>query len=525
MARAATETQRAGLTGLEFGLAIPGTVGGARVGQRRRARGGRGGRARIGPRPRRGRHGDRRWPPRTSVWPIATAGSSTPDPDPTPPRRATSWWRRRSAWRRPTRTRSRPRLDDIRRWRQAHQPLGLPSAGSVFRNPDGRLGRPPDRRGRAQGPAHRRRGRVARSTPTSSSTTRRGPPPTSAVSPSASARRSSPATASTSASRSSSSATGRPRRRRHDVGAGAPSSSCSAGRRPSTTSRSCRGRRSPRPSPRPATTSTRCSSTSTAPGGGCRPTIDVATARRRPMTIRSRSARRGPVRAGAALDGLAAAQPAPVVFIALHGPFGEDGTVQAMLEAAGLAYTGSGVAASALGMDKALFKRITRGIGLPVAEWREVRAARWSAARDGDPRRARGVRRRPRRSPADDQAVGARQLGRDDARAHGRRARRRARPRVPLRRRGAGRGLRRGRARPRGLDHRQRPRPARGVRPRRGRLRPRVLRLRRQVHAGPVARPRPGPRCRRRPARSSTRSRATRTGRSGPRASRVSTSC
>jgi D-alanine-D-alanine ligase len=53
-----------------------------------------------------------------------------------------------------------------------------------------------------------------------------------------------------------------------------------------------------------------------------------------------------------------------------------------MLEAAGLAYTGSGVAASALGMDKALFKRMTRGIGLPVAEWREVRAARWAAARD-----------------------------------------------------------------------------------------------------------------------------------------------
>ena len=45
-------------------------------------------------------------------------------------------------------------------------------------------------------------------------------------------------------------------------------------------------------------------------------------------------------------------RPAPVVAIALHGPFGEDGTVQALLEAAGLAYTGSGVAASAIGMDK-----------------------------------------------------------------------------------------------------------------------------------------------------------------------------
>jgi D-alanine-D-alanine ligase len=85
----------------------------------------------------------------------------------------------------------------------------------------------------------------------------------------------------------------------------------------------------------------------------------------------------GPLRVGAAVDRLAAATPAPLVFIALHGPFGEDGTVQAMLESAGLAYTGSGVTASALGMDKAVFKRLVRGIGLPVTEWREIRAARW----------------------------------------------------------------------------------------------------------------------------------------------------
>jgi D-alanine-D-alanine ligase len=89
----------------------------------------------------------------------------------------------------------------------------------------------------------------------------------------------------------------------------------------------------------------------------------------------------GPLTAGAAVDRLAAADPPPVVFIALHGPFGEDGTVQAMLEAAGLAYTGSGVTASALGMDKAIFKRLARGIGLPVVDWREVRMARWQADR------------------------------------------------------------------------------------------------------------------------------------------------
>jgi D-alanine-D-alanine ligase len=91
----------------------------------------------------------------------------------------------------------------------------------------------------------------------------------------------------------------------------------------------------------------------------------------------------GPVSLGAALDRLAAADPAPVVVIGLHGPFGEDGTIQAALDAAGLAYTGSGVAASALGMDKALFKRMCRGLGVPVVDWREVGTQRWAADRAG----------------------------------------------------------------------------------------------------------------------------------------------
>ena len=127
MARAATETQQAGLTGLEFGLAIPGTVGGA-------------------------------------VW--ANAGAHESDiaeilewadvlrPDGTEERLvaadlALSY--------RDSRLKHEPgivvaasfrlapadadtikaRLDDIRRWRREHQPLGIPSAGSVFRNPDG----------------------------------------------------------------------------------------------------------------------------------------------------------------------------------------------------------------------------------------------------------------------------------------------------------------------------------------------------------------------------------------------------
>ncbi|TML66983.1 MAG: D-alanine--D-alanine ligase [Actinobacteria bacterium] len=86
---------------------------------------------------------------------------------------------------------------------------------------------------------------------------------------------------------------------------------------------------------------------------------------------------RGPETPGRAIDELAAADPAPVVFVALHGPFGEDGRIQALLETAGVAYTGPGVAASAVGMDKALFKRLCRGLGLPIVDWREVSADRW----------------------------------------------------------------------------------------------------------------------------------------------------
>ena len=87
----------------------------------------------------------------------------------------------------------------------------------------------------------------------------------------------------------------------------------------------------------------------------------------------------GPLPVGAAIDRVAAIRPAPVVAIALHGPFGEDGTSRPALEAAGLAYTGSGVAASAIGMDKTLFKRLCGGIGLPVVDGREVPARRWAS--------------------------------------------------------------------------------------------------------------------------------------------------
>jgi D-alanine-D-alanine ligase len=66
-----------------------------------------------------------------------------------------------------------------------------------------------------------------------------------------------------------------------------------------------------------------------------------------------------------------------VVLPILHGPFGEDGTVQGLLELAGVPYVGAGVAASALCMDKDLFKKVLRDSGLPVA--------RHVALRQGDP--------------------------------------------------------------------------------------------------------------------------------------------
>jgi UDP-N-acetylmuramate dehydrogenase len=132
MARAATETQKAGLTGLEFGLAIPGTVGGAVWANA-------------------GAHGcdvagvleaarvlDRDG--RESVVPVAELGLDyrdsrfkRPAGDGPPELILEATFRLASA----DPDVIKGRLDEIRRWRQAHQPLGLPSAGSVFRNPDG----------------------------------------------------------------------------------------------------------------------------------------------------------------------------------------------------------------------------------------------------------------------------------------------------------------------------------------------------------------------------------------------------
>jgi D-alanine-D-alanine ligase len=68
---------------------------------------------------------------------------------------------------------------------------------------------------------------------------------------------------------------------------------------------------------------------------------------------------------------------ADVVFPALHGTFGEDGTMQGMLETLDVAYVGAGVAASAVCMDKVLFKELMSTTGVPQVEYRGVRAERW----------------------------------------------------------------------------------------------------------------------------------------------------
>jgi UDP-N-acetylmuramate dehydrogenase len=131
MARAATETQRAGLSGLEFGLAIPGTVGGA-VWANAGAHGSDvhaviesadvmradGSEARLG------------------VADLGLAYRDSRFKHPRPGEPAEIVVAATFALRPADAAEIRARLDDIRRWRRDHQPLGLPSAGSTFRNPD-----------------------------------------------------------------------------------------------------------------------------------------------------------------------------------------------------------------------------------------------------------------------------------------------------------------------------------------------------------------------------------------------------
>ncbi|HEU4480451.1 MAG TPA: D-alanine--D-alanine ligase, partial [Actinomycetota bacterium] len=75
--------------------------------------------------------------------------------------------------------------------------------------------------------------------------------------------------------------------------------------------------------------------------------------------------------------------PLDVVIPAIHGTFGEDGTLQGLLELSGIAYAGSGVVGSAVGMDKIAMKAVFRAAGLPVVDEVVVDVDRLASDPDG----------------------------------------------------------------------------------------------------------------------------------------------
>ncbi len=84
-------------------------------------------------------------------------------------------------------------------------------------------------------------------------------------------------------------------------------------------------------------------------------------------------------RANAGLAPVSPLEAIDVAFPLLHGPFGEDGTVQGLLELADIPYVGAGVAASAVSMDKALMKAVFRAHGLPTVDWMVVLRREWES--------------------------------------------------------------------------------------------------------------------------------------------------
>jgi D-alanine-D-alanine ligase len=78
---------------------------------------------------------------------------------------------------------------------------------------------------------------------------------------------------------------------------------------------------------------------------------------------------------------------ADVVFPVLHGPFGEDGTVQGLLECLDVPYVGAGVLASALCMDKVMFKELMAQAGVPQVDYQAVRIERYRSDREHELRR------------------------------------------------------------------------------------------------------------------------------------------
>lgn len=77
------------------------------------------------------------------------------------------------------------------------------------------------------------------------------------------------------------------------------------------------------------------------------------------------------------LDRGAGAQRFDVIFPVMHGTFGEDGTIQGMLELAGLPFVGAGVLGSAIGMDKDVAKRLCQDAKIPVVPWITVHRSQW----------------------------------------------------------------------------------------------------------------------------------------------------
>jgi D-alanine-D-alanine ligase len=90
-------------------------------------------------------------------------------------------------------------------------------------------------------------------------------------------------------------------------------------------------------------------------------------------------------------DGVRSLGDVDVVFPILHGPFGEDGTVQGMLELTGLPYVGNGVLASSVGMDKHFTKTVLAAAGIDVAPWVTVDPRSWQRDNDLWRRRAEAL--------------------------------------------------------------------------------------------------------------------------------------
>src|SRR3982074_1559463 len=82
------------------------------------------------------------------------------------------------------------------------------------------------------------------------------------------------------------------------------------------------------------------------------------------------------------LDGSGGGQRLDVVFPVMHGTFGEDGTIQGLLDLAGLPFVGAGVLGSAIGMDKDVAKRLLQVAKIPVVPWITVHRHDWESNTD-----------------------------------------------------------------------------------------------------------------------------------------------